>query len=201
MYVIVGLGNPGEKYARTHHNAGFDVVDILSQKHNIPLNRTRCKARVGEGIIEGQRVALCQPQTYMNLSGESVVGLVNWYKPQPQQLVVIYDDVDLPFGRLRVRAKGSAGTHNGMRSVIYLLGRDDFPRVRVGIGRAPEGWELADYVLSGYRTPQERQRAFDAYMKASQAVETLLAQGVDKAAALANAYRGDEDAGEDAGVR
>lgn len=190
MYVIVGLGNPGEKYARTHHNAGFDVVDILSQKHGIPLSRNRCKARVGEGVIAGQRAALCQPQTFMNLSGESVVALCNWYKPQPQQLIVVYDDVDLPFGRLRVRAKGSAGTHNGMRSIIYLLGRDDFPRVRVGIGRPPEGWDLADYVLSGYRTPEERGAAFDAYVKAAEAVEMILGEGVEKATALASAYRG-----------
>lgn len=190
MYVIVGLGNPGEKYARTHHNAGFDVVDILAQMHDIPLGKHRCKARVGEGVIAGERVALCQPQTFMNLSGESVVALCNWYKPQPQQLVVVYDDVDLPFGRLRVRAKGSAGTHNGMRSIIYLLGRDDFPRVRVGIGRPPEGWDLADYVLAGYRTPQERSAAFDAYVKAAEAVELILGEGVEKATALASAYRG-----------
>lgn len=189
MYVIVGLGNPGAKYAHTHHNAGFDVVDILSQKHGIALSKSKCKAKVGEGMLAGRRVALCQPQTFMNLSGESVVGLVNWYKPEINQLIVVYDDVDLPFGRLRVRSKGSAGTHNGMKSIIYLLGRDDFPRVRVGIGRPPEMWDLADYVLTGYNTPEERKIAFDAYMKAAEAVEAILGEGVEKAAALAAAYK------------
>ena len=181
MIVIIGLGNPGAKYARTHHNAGFDVVDILSQKHNIPLNKSRFKAKIGEGMISGQRVALCQPQTFMNLSGESVVAICNWYKPEPDQLIIIYDDVDLDFGKLRLRAKGSAGTHNGMKSIILLMGRDDFPRVRVGIGRPPEGWDLADYVLSGYNTPEAHEIAFASYMKAAQAVEVLLKEGMEKA--------------------
>ena len=186
MYVIVGLGNPGAKYARTRHNAGFDVVDILSQKHNIPLARKRAKALVGEGTIGGVRVALCQPQTFMNLSGESVVGLVNWYKPERDQLIVVYDDVDLPFGKVRVRAHGSAGTHNGMRSILYLLGRDDFPRVRVGIGRPPEGWELADYVLASYESADVRAAAFDAYMTAAQSIQVILKEGIAQAAAFAN---------------
>ena len=187
MYVIVGLGNPGAKYARTRHNAGFDVVDILSQRHGIALQRRRCKALVGEGQIAGAKVALCQPQTYMNLSGESAVALVNWYKPEPDQLVVVYDDVDLPFGRVRVRAGGSAGTHNGMRSIIYLLGRDDFPRVRIGIGRQPDDWDLADYVLTHYETDEARQCAFDAYVKAADAIEVLLRDGIARASAFANA--------------
>ena len=181
MVVIIGLGNPGAKYARTHHNAGFDVVDILSQKHNIPLNKSRFKAKLGEGTIAGKRVVLCQPQTFMNLSGESAVALCNWYKPEPDELIVIYDDVDLAFGKLRVRAKGSAGTHNGMKSIIYLLGRDDFPRVRVGIGRPPEQWDLADYVLSGYNTVEERKIAFDAYVNAAKATELILSDGIEKA--------------------
>lgn len=193
MYVIVGLGNPGAKYAHTHHNVGFDVVEILSQRLHIPIERNRCKAQVGEGSYAGERVALCRPQTFMNMSGESVVALCNWYKPEYDQLIVIYDDVDLPFGRVRVRAKGSAGTHNGMRSVIYLLGRDDFPRVRVGIGRPPEGWELADYVLTGYNTKEARETAFAAYVKAAEAVEILIRQGVEKAASFANAFHPEND--------
>ncbi len=181
MYVIVGLGNPGPKYARTHHNVGFDVVDILSQKHKIPIKKSKCKALVGEGVIGGERVALCLPQTFMNLSGESVTGLVQWYKPEYDQLIVVYDDVDLPFGKVRVRAQGSAGTHNGMRSIIYLLGRDDFPRVRVGIGRPPDGWDLADYVLAHYETQEERETAFAAYTKAAEAVEILITDGMARA--------------------
>ncbi len=191
MYVVVGLGNPGSKYARTRHNVGFDVVEILAARNHIALGKLKCKSVIGEGMICGERVSLCQPQTFMNLSGESVSQLVNWYKIEPERLIVVYDDVDLPFGRLRVRAHGSAGTHNGMRSVIYQLGVDNFPRVRVGIGRPPEGWELADYVLSGYATQQERSVAFDAYQKAAEAVEILIAQGPEKAAAFANKYQGE----------
>ena len=181
MYVVVGLGNPGRKYEHTRHNVGFDVVDVLAQRNNITLARLRCKAVVGEGVISGQRVALALPQTYMNLSGESVVQLVNWYKPERDQLIVCFDDVDLPEGKLRFRPSGSAGTHNGMRNIIYLLGRDDFPRLRVGIGRPPEGWDLKDYVLTGYRTAADRQTMFDAFVAAAETVERLIAGGVDAA--------------------
>ena len=181
MYVVVGLGNPGRKYEHTRHNVGFDVVEILSQKYDIPILRSRCKAAVGEGTIRGARVALARPQTFMNLSGESVVQLVNWYKPEPDQLIVCYDDVDLPEGKLRFRPSGSAGTHNGMRNIIYLLGREDFPRVRVGIGRPPEGWDMKDWVLAGYNTPELRKTMFDAYMNAADVVAELIANGVDAA--------------------
>ena len=152
MYVIVGLGNPGRKYEHTRHNVGFDVVDILAERHTIPCVRSRCKATVGEGMIGGERVVLAKPETYMNLSGESVVQLVNWYKIEPEQLIVVYDDVDLAAGKIRFRPSGSAGTHNGMRNIIYLYGKENFPRVRVGIGRPPEGWDLKDYVLTGYQS-------------------------------------------------
>ena len=175
MYIVVGLGNPGRKYEHTRHNVGFDVVEILSQKYDIPIRKLRCKAAVGEGTIRGERVVLAQPQTYMNLSGESVRELISWYKCPLENMIVIYDDIDLPAGRIRIRAKGSAGTHNGMRNIIYQLGRDDFPRVRVGIGRQPEGWDLADYVIGEYRTPEERKVAFDAYMRAAEAVEKIIA--------------------------
>ncbi len=188
MYVVVGLGNPGRKYEHTRHNVGFDVVDVLAQRNNITLARLRCKAVVGEGVISGQRVALALPQTYMNLSGESVVQLVNWYKPERDQLIVCFDDVDLPEGKLRFRPSGSAGTHNGMRNIIYLLGRDDFPRLRVGIGRPPEGWELKDYVLTGYRTAADRQTMFDAFVAAAETVERLIEGGVDAARARVAAF-------------
>ena len=184
MYVIVGLGNPGRKYAHTRHNVGFDVVDVLSQKYDIPLNRLRCKAVVGEGRIRGERVALAQPQTFMNLSGESVVQLCNWYKPEDDRLIIIFDDVDLPEGKLRFRTAGSAGTHNGMRNIIYLLGRDNFPRLRVGIGRPPEGWDMKDWVLATYDTPELRQTMFDAYMNAADVVAELIEHGVEPARQL-----------------
>ena len=193
MYVIVGLGNPGRKYMHTRHNVGFDVVEVLSQKYDIPMHKLRCKAVVGEGTIRGQRVALCQPQTYMNLSGESVVQLVNWYKPEHDNLIVCYDDVDLPEGLLRFRPKGSAGTHNGMRNIIYLLGWDDFPRVRVGIGRPPEGWDMKDWVLAGYDTPALRQTMFDAYMGAADVVAELIANGVEPARQLVGKLNRRED--------
>lgn len=181
MYVVVGLGNPGKKYEHTRHNVGFDVVDILAQKYDIPLKKLRCKAVVGEGVIGGERVALALPQTFMNLSGESVVQLINWYKPEHSQLIVCYDDVDLPEGKLRFRPSGSAGTHNGMRNIIYMLGWDDFPRVRVGIGRPPEGWDLKDYVLTGYHTPQQRETMFQAYTNAADTVAKLISGGTDAA--------------------
>ena len=181
MVLIVGLGNPGAKYARTRHNVGFDVVEILAARNQIELNRTRCKAKVGEGRIGNVRVALAQPQTYMNLSGEAVTQLVNWYKVAPEELLVVYDDVDLPFGRVRIRPKGSAGTHNGMRNILYLLGRDDFPRLRVGIGRPPEHWDMKDFVISGYETAQDRKIAFQAYLFAAECVETFVKEGVARA--------------------
>jgi len=179
MYVVVGLGNPGRKYEHTRHNVGFDVLEVLSQKYDIPIRKIRCKAVVGEGTIRGERVVLAQPQTFMNLSGESVVQLLNWYKCEPQNLIVVYDDVDLAEGKLRFRPSGSAGTHNGMRNIIYLLGKQDFPRVRVGIGRPPEGWDLKDWVLAPYNTPELRKTMFDAYMNAADAVATLIAEGVE----------------------
>ena len=181
MYVIVGLGNPGRKYEHTRHNVGFDVLEVLSQKHNIPMRKLRCKAAIGEGTINGQKVVLAQPQTFMNLSGESVVQLVNFFKPEEDQLIVCYDDIDLAEGKLRFRPNGSAGTHNGMRNIIYLLGRDNFPRVRVGIGRPPQGWDLKDYVLTGYNTPELRETMFDAYNAAADVIAEYISGGADAA--------------------
>ena len=184
MYVIVGLGNPGRKYAHTRHNVGFDVLEILADKYDINMVKLKCKAVVGEGFIRGKKVALCQPQTFMNLSGESVVQLMNWYKPEDDQLIVVYDDVDLPEGKLRFRPKGSAGTHNGMRNIIFLLGKDNFPRVRVGIGRPPEGWDMKDWVLANYDTPELRKTMFDAYNNAADVIAELIENGVDAARQL-----------------
>jgi PTH1 family peptidyl-tRNA hydrolase len=181
MYLIVGLGNPGLKYEHTRHNVGFDVVEVLSQKLNLPVNRMRCQAMVGEGTYEGQRIALCRPQTFMNLSGQSVQALMHWYKVMPENLLVIYDDVDLPPGKLRVRPSGGPGTHNGMRSIVGDIGSEAFARIRVGIGDKPEGWELADWVLSHYLTKEERQAAFDAYMLAADAALCFVKEGIEAA--------------------
>ena len=188
-YIVVGLGNPEKKYEHTRHNVGFDVLQVLSQKLDIPLNKLRCKALTGEGRIGGERVVLAAPQTYMNLSGQSVVELLRWYKADAKHLIVVYDDVDLPQGRLRVRAGGSAGTHNGMRNIVYLTGRDDFPRVRIGIGKPEPGHDLAAYVLGKY-PPEARQAMFDAFLRAADAVQAIVTDGAEAAMARFNGEGG-----------
>lgn len=188
-YIVVGLGNPEKKYEHTRHNVGFDVLQVLSQKLDIPLNKLRCKALTGEGRISGERVVLAAPQTYMNLSGQSVVELLRWYKADAKHLIVVYDDVDLPQGRLRVRAGGSAGTHNGMRNIVYLTGRDDFPRVRIGIGKPEPGRDLAAYVLGKY-PPEARQAMFDAFLRAADAVQAIVTDGAEAAMARFNGEGG-----------
>lgn len=188
-YIVVGLGNPEKKYEHTRHNVGFDVLQVLSQKLDIPLNKLRCKALTGEGRIGGERVVLAAPQTYMNLSGQSVVELLRWHKADAKHLIVVYDDVDLPQGRLRVRAGGSAGTHNGMRNIVYLTGRDDFPRVRIGIGKPEPGRDLAAYVLGKY-PPEARQAMFDAFLRAADAVQAIVTDGAEAAMARFNGEGG-----------
>ncbi len=181
MYLIVGLGNPGDKYDHTRHNVGFDVLTILSEKLRIPITRLKNRALVGEGQFMGEKVALCKPQTYMNLSGEAVQALMHWYKLPPENLLVIYDDIDLDAGWLRIRRDGSAGTHNGMRSIVACIGSEAFPRIRVGIGGRPPQFELADWVLSRYVTPEERQDAFDAYTQAADAAIDWMKNGIQSA--------------------
>ena len=188
MRLIVGLGNPGSRYARTRHNAGFDAVELLAARHGIELRKLQCKAKLGEGRIRGERVAIAQPQTYMNLSGESVARLVQWYKIELNRLIVCYDDVDLPPGVLRVRARGSAGTHNGMRSILYHLQSEDFARVRIGIGGAPDEWDLKDFVTSRYETPEQRSVAFEGYLRAADLIEVVVSEGVEAAARIAGEY-------------
>jgi peptidyl-tRNA hydrolase len=170
---IIGLGNPGGRYAHTRHNAGFDVVSILSQRHHIPVRMHRYEAALGKGEIEGRRVLLVLPQTYMNNSGRSVKALCAALGIRKEQLILVYDDVDLKEGVVRVKARGSAGTHNGMRSVIFSLQTDEFVRVRVGIGR-PEG-DIVDHVLSEYK---DIKAAYDTLTRAADAVEAILKEGV-----------------------
>ena len=179
MYVICGLGNPGKKYANTRHNMGFITIDQLAEKHDIKVDRVKFKALVGEGRIAGQRVLLVKPQTYMNLSGESVQEVMHFYKLDPEELIVIYDDLDLEVGALRLRKFGSAGTHNGMRSVVQHLNSDRFPRIRLGIG-ANGRRDIIDHVIGGF-TKEEAPVLREAVTKAVSCIECMRGEGIDRA--------------------
>ena len=181
MYVIVGLGNPDKKYEHTRHNIGFDVIDALADKYNISVTDKKHKALCGSGVIEGMKVLLVKPQTYMNLSGESVAELVNYYKLDPEsELIVVFDDISLEPGNIRIRKKGSAGGHNGIKNIIANLGTDHFMRVKVGVGEKPKNWDLADYVLSPF-TKDERPLVNLAIEHAAKAIEQMLNGDVDAA--------------------
>lgn len=177
MYVIAGLGNPGKKYENTRHNMGFITIDQLAEKHNIKVDKLKFKALVGEGRIAGQKVLLVKPQTYMNLSGESIRQIMNFYKLEPKELTVIYDDMDIDVGSIRIRKFGSAGTHNGMKSVVQQLGSDRFPRIRVGIGNRNKG-DTIDFVLGGFRK-EEVPLLEEAVTTAVQAIECMLEADID----------------------
>lgn len=147
MKVVVGLGNPGSKYESTRHNLGFWVIDELSRRHKIPVGTDKFKAKIGNGFFHNQKILLVKPQTFMNLSGESVALIVGYFQIDINDLIIIYDDLALETGRLRIKGKGSAGGHNGVKSIIKLLESQEFPRVRIGIGEAPSFMDTADYVL------------------------------------------------------
>lgn len=158
MFVIVGLGNPEKKYEGTRHNIGFTVIDALADKYNISIKDKKHKALCGTGVIEGVKVMLVKPLTYMNLSGDSVADVMNFYKLDPEEdMLVVYDDISLAPGNIRVRKKGSAGGHNGIKSIIARCGTQNFMRVKVGVGEKPEGWDLADHVLGHFSDEDSRQ--------------------------------------------
>jgi len=181
MFVIVGLGNPGKDYRNTRHNTGFDVIDVIAEKHNISVIEKKHKAIIGKGVMNGYKVVLVKPQTYMNLSGESVREIVEYYKIDPtEELVVVSDDVSLDVGNIRIRKKGSAGGHNGLKSIIGLLGTDQFMRVKMGVGEKPKGYDLADYVL-GHFTGDERKVMDEAAKNAEQAISMMLQGEADAA--------------------
>lgn len=181
MFIIAGLGNPGDKYANTRHNAGFCVIDALADKYGISVTEEKHKALIGKGVIEGQKVILVKPLTYMNSSGESVREICDYYKVDSQEeFIVVYDDISLAPGNLRVRPKGSAGGHNGIKSIIQHLGHQDFMRVRVGVGEKPKGYDLADYVL-GHFNDDEKKIMADSFKVAGEAVVCLMNEGPDKA--------------------
>lgn len=179
MYIIVGLGNPGKKYENTRHNIGFITLDYLADRHGIKITKIKHKALVGEGNISGQKVLLVKPQTYMNLSGNSVREVMEYYKADIENLLVIYDDIDIPSGSVRIRKKGSAGTHNGMRSVVYDLQSDQFPRIRIGMGNNKNA-DLKDFVVGGF-SKGEKEIFERAVVHTADAIECFLQFGIDKA--------------------
>ena len=181
MYIIVGLGNPGRDYTNTRHNIGFDVIDTLADVAGISVIEKKHKAIIGKGVLDGQKVILVKPQTYMNLSGESVRDIIDYYKvDEEQELIVVSDDTSLDVGSIRVRKKGSAGGHNGLKNIIAHLGHDTFMRVKMGVGEKPKGYDLADYVL-GHFSSMERKLMDDAAKTAVEAIRMMMAGDVDKA--------------------
>lgn len=180
MYLIAGLGNPGREYENTRHNVGFASIDRLAEKNHISIDMKKFQALCGTGYIGGQKVLLLKPQTYMNLSGESLRAACDFFKIDPEQeLIVIYDDISLAPGQLRIRAKGSAGGHNGIKSIISHLGTQVFLRVKVGVGEKPQGWDLADYVL-GHFSKEEQQVMQESFDRAADAAAALLSEEVQQ---------------------
>lgn len=181
MYLIVGLGNPGRQYEATRHNMGFDTVDCLIEKHNVPQGGVKFNAMYGKGIIGGDKTILMKPLSFMNLSGGPVRDMVNFFKIDPEkELIVISDDIDLEPGQLRIRKQGSAGGHNGLKDIIQKLGTQNFVRIKIGVGAKPQGWDLADHVLSRF-PDSERKLVDEAIREAADAVEKIIAQGPDAA--------------------
>lgn len=180
MKLIVGLGNPTAKYDKTRHNVGFEVIDQLIDRYGIPLDTIKHKGMYGKGNVNGQAVILLKPMTYMNLSGESIVQVANYYKIEPSDIIVIYDDINLDVGKLRVRQKGSAGGHNGIKNIIEHLGTQDFPRVRVGVGMKPSSMDLAAYVLSHFSEDDQALMNI-GYDRACEVVDLLLNDELQKA--------------------
>ncbi len=176
MYIIAGLGNPTREYDKTRHNVGFETIDRLADKLGISVEERKHRAFCGKGIIGGEKVILAKPQTFMNLSGESIRSIADFYKISPEQIIVICDDINLTEGQLRIRGKGSAGGHNGLKNIIAHLGTENFPRVRIGVGQKPEGMDLADYVLG--RFPKQQQELMEeAYKNAADAVCMMIEEG------------------------
>ena len=184
--LIVGLGNPGEKYAHTRHNAGFEVISRLEEHYGVKLRRRLLLQGMTAEVTDGEtKIVLCEPQTFMNRSGECVRRLLARFKVPQEQMLVIYDDIDLPPGKVRVRRNGGPGTHNGMRSIESCLGKTDFPRIRVGTGDRPKGQDLAAWVL-GHPGPEERKLLEAAFDRAAACAVTWVKEGIDKAMQVGN---------------
>ena len=185
-YLIVGLGNPDKKYERTRHNAGWLAIDSIADKFNCRVDRVKFKSYVGECEISGRKVMLMKPTTYMNNSGQAVVEAMNFYKLEPENVIVLFDDISLDVGKMRIRLKGSDGGQRGMKSIIYLSGKDTFPRIKIGIGAKPApDWDLADWVLSKF-TDSEMKTLSEVFEKAAGAVELITDEKPDRAMNLFN---------------
>ena len=185
MYIIVGLGNPGAEYVNTRHNAGFQVIDALAEQYNISVSESKHKALIGKGVIEGHKVILVKPLTYMNLSGEAVRSVVDYYKvDETEELVVVFDDISLAPGQIRIRKKGSAGGHNGIKNIIAHLGHDTFRRIKVGVGEKPKGYDLADYVL-GHFSEEDKVLMKESTENSIEVIKMIMEDRIDEAM---NAY-------------
>lgn len=187
MFVIVGIGNPGKQYEGTRHNIGFIAMDYMSAKYGIKVNKIKHKALIGEGSIAGQKVMLVKPQTFVNLSGESVRDICAYYKVPAENVIVIHDDVSLPCGRLRIRQKGSDGGHNGIKSILYQLATDTFVRIRIGVGAPPPDWDMADWVLGRFSNEEISHLSKLVDCVVEEAVPELLTHGAERAM---NQYNG-----------
>lgn len=185
MYVVVGLGNPGKDYTNTRHNVGFNTVDLIGKRNNINLNKIKFNSIYGEGNIGGEKILLVKPQTYMNNSGTSVRDISQYYKIPIENIIVVVDDIDIDFSSVKLRAKGSAGSHNGLKSIINHLQEEGFPRVKIGIGKKYENQNLADFVLS--RFSKDEQIDIDmSIITAAEAVESIIKDGIDTAMNIYN---------------
>ena len=184
MKLIVGLGNPGRRYSRSRHNVGFNCIDYIARKHDIPLDRRKSRSRIGLGLIEGEKVLLAKPRTFMNLSGEAIVALKKFYNTELKDIVIIYDDLDIPIGKIRIREKGSAGGHNGIKSIVAYLGGQEFPRIRVGIAplelEEPRKTKTPKYVLGDFMS-EEKSTIKEVYPTVAAAVECLITEGITAA--------------------
>lgn len=192
MKIIIGLGNPGKPYEHTRHNVGFDTIDLIADLADIHTAKSKLSALVAEGNHQGERVALIKPQTFMNESGRAVVQALQWYHVEPQDCLIISDDIDLPSGAVRVRPYGGAGTHNGWRSILLQTASDRFPRVRIGVSAPPEQWDLADWVLSRYKGAPDDKDVSSAIETAAKAALCWLSDGIDAAMNRFNIKRNHE---------
>lgn len=188
-HLVVGLGNPGDKYFHTRHNAGFLALDFISQKANARIDRSKFKALVGEAVIDGKRVLLMKPQTFMNNSGEAVAEAAKFYKIASENIIVIFDDISLDVGRMRVRRDGSAGGHNGIKSIIACIGSEKFPRIKIGVGQKPHpDFDLADWVLSEF-SKEDNEKLFNMFGYSYDGLIKLLENDIDGAMQLCNSAK------------